>query len=39
MMWLSGFCFGIVIGIIGVFFIAYASASNRKKNDDKDVDK
>lgn len=38
-MWFSGFCFGIVIGIIGVFAAAYASAVRNKKNDDKDVGK
>lgn len=38
-MWFSGFCSGIVIGIIGVFAAAYASAVRNKKNEDKDVDK
>jgi hypothetical protein len=38
-MWFFGFCSGIMIGIIGVFVLAYVSAVKDKKNDDEDVSK
>lgn len=34
-MWFSGFCFGIVVGIIGVFAAAYTSAVKDKKEMDE----